>query len=61
MLEALQPVSTDKIKLLQATYCSSVLSVKPVGRMLVIFLCSIMDTVNSSKRKYKRNMEISHV
>ena len=41
--------SEDTIKILQATYFSSVRSVKPVGTMLVIFLCIIMDTVNSSK------------
>ena len=42
--------------MLQATYCSSVCSVKSVGRMLVIFLCITMDTVNWSK--INRNIRV---
>lgn len=50
-----KPISEDTIKILQATYCSSVCSVKSVGRMLVIFLCITMDTVNWSEVKKNRN------
>ena len=42
--------------MLQSTYCSSVCSVKSVGRMLVIFLCITMDTVNWSK--INRNIRV---
>ena len=46
--------------MLQATYCSSVCSVKSVGRMLVIFLYITMDTVNWSKinRNIREKIEI---
>ena len=46
--------------MLQTTYCSSVCSVKSVGRMLVIFLCITMDTVNWSKvnRNIREKIEI---
>ena len=44
-------IGVHTLKLIQVTYCFSVLdgSVKTVGRTLVIFLCIIIDTVNSSK------------